>query len=178
MTSALQENETAGVLAGGKAPRRPPPAPSDEEDKNAADAPLDKQKKKRERRAGKEGRDTADGQDRNQKEEHAEKQKDTRKEAKAVSEKKMTENVLGEGTGERPPFKDPTFKDLKSVFEFSDDFFIGKACKKVVHILYFVQVQEAMESVALFNFSSLSDQMDCLADSLHDRFFKGECHCL
>ena len=132
------------------APRSPPPAPSDKEDKNAADAPPDSQKKKRARRAGREGRDAADGEDGSQKEEHAKKQKDTRKEAKPVSEKKRTESVPEEGTEERPPFKDPTFKDLKSVSEFTDDFFIGKLAKKSFISCIFFMCRERRNSLRSF----------------------------
>jgi hypothetical protein len=119
---------------------------------------------------------SSDGQGGSQQEEHAEKQKDTRKEAKAVSEKTRTENVPGERTGEpvrSPPFKDPTFKDLNSVFKFSDDFFIGK--KSFISCILFMCRERRNP---LRSFSSFSVQMDCLADSLNDRFFKGECHSL
>jgi hypothetical protein len=154
--AARPDNNLRGPFGGAAplmAPRNPPPAPSDKQDKNAADAPPEK---KRARRAGREGRDSADEQDGSQKEEHAEKQKDTRKVATPVSEKKRTENVPEEGTEERPPFQDRTFKDLKSVYEFTDDLFIGKLAKSRSYPLFCSCAgSEGMRRNALLSFFAL-----------------------
>ncbi len=125
--AARPDNNLRGPFGGEAllmAQRSASPAPLDKEDKDAADAATVSQKKKQGRKAGKERRDAAYGQDGNQKEEHAEKQKDTRTEATAVSEKKKTQNVP------KGPKGRPTFKDLKSVEDFDDDFFIGKLAKQ------------------------------------------------
>ncbi len=145
------------------------PAPSDKEDKDDADAPTVSQKKKQAKKAGKESRDASYGQDESQKEEHAEKQEDTRTEATAASEKKKTENGP-EGNEERPPFK-----DLQSVSAYNNKQFKGKLAKKSM-ISCICSCAGSEECVVLIYCSSFTVQMDCLADSLQDRFFYGECH--